>query len=477
MDKVKRKYGLFTGIVLVVGTVIGCGVFIKSGAVLSNTGGSLPLSLVAWLIGGLIMVAGAFCFAVYATRVEKFNGCVDYVEYASNRTVGYFFGYSLGLIFFPIVTSHVAFIGASYIIGAFTTDHTLYDLNSWPVLILALSLITIFFLLNYFAPKIAHKFQVSILFVKVAPLVMVVIAGLFAKLFIQGGGIGQAFVNPGTGDNVVNNFGEAIKITSFAYDGWICVAAFNAEFKDSKKTLPRAIVIGTIAVVAFYILYFIGASSIATNQALVEAAGGNLGIFAAVTVFDAMMGEAGRILVLILIFGSCIGSTNVMISTTSRTLIALGVRGEGFVPKRMSEPRGDDFAITPYFTTYVVTMFWALIWYLALRGDIPFFNYLKDMDTVVCSLIYGGYIIVYVYIIRRFEGETILKRYVMPIISIIGSLFFIFCGTGLYQLASGKGAGSLIDFACFLAIAVVALIPGIIVYYKNHQNKLPANVI
>ena len=48
MEKVKRKYGLFTGIVLVVGTVIGCGVFIKSGAVMKVTGGSLPLSLLAW---------------------------------------------------------------------------------------------------------------------------------------------------------------------------------------------------------------------------------------------------------------------------------------------------------------------------------------------------------------------------------------------------------------------------------------------
>ncbi|MCQ2795891.1 MAG: amino acid permease [Bacilli bacterium] len=481
MSQAKRKYGLFTGIVLVVGTVIGCGVFIKSGAVMKVTAGSLPLSLVAWLIGGLIMVAGAFCFGVYATRVEKFNGCVDYIEYASNRTIGYYFGYFLGTLCFPIVTSNVAFVGSSYLVACFTNDKNLYDLGSWPVLLIALSLITIFFLLNYFAPKIAHRFQVSILFVKVAPIAIVVVVGLFASLINKDGGIINAFIKPATDvEGITNNFGEAIKITSFAYDGWICVAAFNAEMKDSKKTLPRAIVGGTVAVVVFYLLYFIGASAIATNQVLVETASSELDIFASVAVFQKMipaMPIVGEIIALLLIFGSCLGSTNVMVTTISRTFIALGVRGEGFIPERMSKARGDDFTITPYLFTYGITMFFAIIWHLANRQDIPFFNYLKDMDTIVCSLVYGGYIIVYVYIIKNFKDETVLKRYIMPIISIAGSLFFIACGTGIYQLIAGQGPESLIKFGCFLALAVVVYIPGLVVFYKNHQNKVPANVI
>lgn len=478
MNQVKRKYGLFTGIVLVVGTVIGCGVFIKSGAVMKVTAGSLPLSLVAWLIGGLIMVAGAFCFGVYATRVEKFNGCVDYIEYASNRTIGYYFGYFLGVLCFPIVTSHVAFVGGSYLVACFVPrDSEFLSWSSWPVLLVALLLITMFFLLNYFAPKISHKFQVSILFVKVAPIVIVVLTGIFAKLINPDAGVISAFINPGSGEDVVNNFGEAIKITSFAYDGWICVAAFNAEMKDSKKTLPRAIVGGTVAVVILYILYFIFASALVGNQTLIDWSNMNNGMFAVVPVFEKLMGSAGVIIILILLFGSCMGSTNVMVTTISRTFIALGVRGEGFIPNRMSKTKGDDFTATPYLFTYGVTIFFALIWYLAFRGDIPFFNYLKDMDTIVCSLIYGGYIIVYVYIIKNFKDEGTLKRYVMPIISIIGSLFFIVCGTGIYQLIAGQGPEALTKFACFLALAVIVYIPGLVVFYRNHQNKVPANVI
>ena len=482
MDTVKRKYGLFTGIVLVVGTVIGCGVFIKSGAVMKVTGGSLPLSLVAWLIGGLIMVAGAFCFGVYATRVEKFNGCVDYIEYASNRTVGYYFGYFLGMISFPIITSHVAIVGSSYLVACFTKDESLYNWGSWLVLVIALSLLTIFFLLNYFAPKIAHKFQVSILFVKVAPIIIVILVGLFSKLISPENGIINAFINPGIsrpdlGVEVTNNFGEAIKITSFAYDGWICVAAFNAEFKDSKRTLPKAIMGGTVAVVIFYVLYFIGASAIVGNQELINNAAINNGMFAVLPVFTKLMGFAGEIIILVLVFGSCMGSTNVMVTTTSRTFIALGIRGEGFMPKRMAETRGDDFSAAPYLFTYGMIALFTFIWYLALRGDIPFFNYLDDMDTIVCSLVYGGYIVVYIYIIKNFKDENVIKRYIMPIISIIGSLFFIVCGTGIYQLIAGQGPESLIKFACFLALAVIVYIPGIVVYHVNGQNKLPASVI
>ena len=73
MEKVKKQYGLWTGIAMVIGLVIGSGVFIKGGKVLNLAGGDLKLSLLAWLIGGLIMVASGFCFAVFATKIKKYK--------------------------------------------------------------------------------------------------------------------------------------------------------------------------------------------------------------------------------------------------------------------------------------------------------------------------------------------------------------------------------------------------------------------
>ena len=80
MQNVKKQYGLWTGIAMVIGIVIGSGVFLKAGGVLKLSGGDLKLSLLAWLIGGIIMIASGFCFAVFATKITKFNGVVDYVD-------------------------------------------------------------------------------------------------------------------------------------------------------------------------------------------------------------------------------------------------------------------------------------------------------------------------------------------------------------------------------------------------------------
>ena len=71
MAKIKKQYGLAVGIAMVVGFVIGSGVFLKAGKVLSLTGGKLWLSLLAWLVGGIIMITSGYCFAVFATKVKR----------------------------------------------------------------------------------------------------------------------------------------------------------------------------------------------------------------------------------------------------------------------------------------------------------------------------------------------------------------------------------------------------------------------
>ena len=89
MNSIKKQYGLWTGIAMVVGIVIGSGVFLKAGGVLALSGGDLRLSLLAWLVGGVIMIASGFCFAVFASRIRKYNGVIDYVEVSTNKRLGY----------------------------------------------------------------------------------------------------------------------------------------------------------------------------------------------------------------------------------------------------------------------------------------------------------------------------------------------------------------------------------------------------
>ena len=114
MEKVKKQYGIWTGIAMVIGIVIGSGVFLKAGGVLALSGGDLKISILAWFVGGIIMVASGFCFAVFASRITKYNGVVDYVKTATNKKVGYGLAWLLTTFYYPIIASIVALFAGSY---------------------------------------------------------------------------------------------------------------------------------------------------------------------------------------------------------------------------------------------------------------------------------------------------------------------------------------------------------------------------
>ena len=91
-NKMERRYGLFTAICMVVGIVIGSGVFFKAQTILQKTQGDMMLGIIAWIIGGCIMLACVLAFSVMAQKYEKVNGIVDYAE----ATVGPRYAYYIG---------------------------------------------------------------------------------------------------------------------------------------------------------------------------------------------------------------------------------------------------------------------------------------------------------------------------------------------------------------------------------------------
>ena len=100
-QQLTKKYGLLTAIAMVVGIVIGSGVFFKAEKVLTATGGDLPLGILAWVIGGVIMISCAYTFAVMATRYEYVNGIVDYAEATMGKSYGYYVGWFMTMIYYP----------------------------------------------------------------------------------------------------------------------------------------------------------------------------------------------------------------------------------------------------------------------------------------------------------------------------------------------------------------------------------------
>lgn len=462
MEKVKKQYGLWTGIAMVVGIVIGSGVFLKAGGVLSLSGGDLKVSILAWLVGGIIMVASGFCFAVFATKITKYNGVIDYVETSTNSKVGYGLAWLMTTFYYPIIASIVALFAGSYFFKVFGINIGLIDYQNF---LFAFVIITLFVLLNYLSPMISSKFQISATIIKLVPILIIAILGLFAS-FIVGDdyGIINAFNNPAP--NYVVNFGEAVKKTAFAYEGWVCATAINAELKDSKKNLPRALVGGTIAILLFYIVYYISISAFLGNQQTILSDAD-----APIIVFEKVMSGFGTVLFTIFILISCLGTVNGVTISCCRGMYTMSTRGQGPLPEKFAKlGKNQSVSLLSCLYGYVCIVLMLVVWYLAMH-NVWVFKYLGTMDEIICAIIYALYITMYIYMMKNFKDYGIFKRFVMPIIAIVGSVFFVLCGSGIYQLFASnfKDFESLKAFGIFICLCTILMIPSIF-FYKEPKH-------
>ena len=464
MQKVKKQYGIWTGIAMVIGIVIGSGVFIKAGGVLTQTNGDLKTALLAWLIGGIIMITSGFCFAVFATKVTKFNGVVDYIEAATNKKVGYFIAWTMTTLYYPIITAIVAIFAGHYFFRMFGLN---YFYGDWQVLLFAFCLITLSVILNYYSPKLSAKFQVSATAIKLIPIAIIVIVGLFASLII-GPDFGMINALKNNAETGVTNFGGAITTTAFAYEGWVCATSINAELKDSKKNLPKALVFGTIAILVFYILYYASLSAILGNNGVISADAN-----APIIVFEKIFGSFGGIIFTLFITISCIGTVNGLIISSCRGMYSLSCRGQGICPEKFSKLSVNGSTsfwscVYGYGCTLIILALWALIFNNAWFGE-----KFGALDELVCAIIYAVYITMYVFIMRKFKGVGVVKRFVMPIIAIIGSIFFTLCGTGLFTLFTTGSPEGLINFAFFLILFAIFVGPSVFFYRKDAESLSP----
>lgn len=462
MTEIKKQYGIWTGIAMVVGIVIGSGVFLKAGGVLKLAGGNLKLSILAWFIGGLIMITSSFCFAVFATKVTKYNGVVDYVEVASNEKIGYSLAWMITSFYYPIVASIVALFAGSYFFKMIGLNIGLTD---WQNFLFAFGIITLVVIMNYLSPIIASRFQISATVVKLIPILLIAIGGLFASLIVGNDyGIINAFKNNAEGYEL--NFGEAVKKTAFAYEGWVCATAINAELKDSKKNLPKALVGGTIAILVFYIVYYVSLSAILGNEANIIQ-----DEKAPIVAFQKMFGTIGGSIFTFFIMISCLGTVNGVTMGCCRGMYTMSCRVQGIAPEKFSKiGKNKNISFLSCIYGYGCILLMLLVWYLAMH-NVWIFGHLGSMDEIICAIIYAIYITMYIFIMKNFKELNVVKRFILPGLAIIGSLFFTICGTGLYQLITTGKTNSLIDFLVFLVLFIILMLPSLFFYHKDGKKE------
>lgn len=439
-SNLNKKYGLITAIAMVVGIVIGSGVFFKAEKVLTATGGSLTLGILAWLIGGAIMVVCAYTFSIMATRYEYVNGIVDYAEVALGKKYGYYIGWFMSTIYYPTLTAALAWVSARY--TCVLLDFSIVGPEA--LAITGFYLVTSY-AVNALSPVLAGKFQVTSTTIKLIPLFIMAVIGTIVGL-----STGMTVANFTTVTKQVSTGGAlftAVVATAFAYEGWIIATSINAELKDSKKNLPKALVIGTLIVVITYILYYIGLSGAVSNVALMES-----GEKGARIAFEKVFSKVGGTALFVFVVISCLGTLNGLMLGCTRGIYALAARDMGPAPNVYKQV---DKATNMPTNSAILGLLFCGIWLLYFYGSqlteswFGFFNF--DMTELPIVTIYAAYIPIFIMLIKNEKDLGVFKRFVAPILAICGCLFMIVAACFSHKMAV---VWYLITFAGIMLIGV-----------------------
>lgn len=260
-----RKLNLLDSTSLVIGAVIGSGIFMTAGFIAEYVP-SPGLMLIVWLVGGLITTSGALSFAELGAMFPKAGGQYIYIREAYGPWAGFFFGWGF---FWFIMCGGIATLGVAfaefvgYFIPALSTQSYIFQLNvlgsSYSLStgqLVAVGSILILSGVNYFGIKTGAIVQNIFTFLRIAAIAAFVILGLTLGKKAGITNFGQIFsVETGLSfDTLMSLFGLALIAVLWTYDGWYSPTCTAEEIKKPERNLPLSLIMGTLGITLIYLL-------------------------------------------------------------------------------------------------------------------------------------------------------------------------------------------------------------------------------
>ena len=256
--ELKRALGPWAAASIVVGTVIGSGIFLVPRTMIQRVG-SVEMVFAVWVVGGLLSMAGALSYAELAAALPEAGGEYAFLREAYGPMWGFLYSWTQTWV---AKSGSIATLATGFFLYLTTFFEPLKGViytvplpigpNGGPLEIqygqlFAIALIMGLAWLNYFGVKIGGNVQVAVTVLKVALIAAIVLAGLFLG---EAHAPAAATISPLT----FSGFIAALVAALWAYDGWNNVSMVSSEIKDPQRNLPRALIGGTLTVVAIYML-------------------------------------------------------------------------------------------------------------------------------------------------------------------------------------------------------------------------------
>ncbi|MCA1636459.1 MAG: amino acid permease [Acidobacteria bacterium] len=320
--RLARRLGLFDATMIVMGGIVGSGIFINP-YVVARQVHTPALILGAWLAGGLVALLGAFVYAELAVRRPEVGGQYAYLRDAYHPSVAFVYGWALLLV---IQSGGMAAVAVTF--ARYFREVTHAPLTDGAVAVVTLALLT---LVNCLGVRSGSNVQSLLMVLKILAIVALVACGLLLT-----GGTGRIsgpVLDRPLSAGLVADFGAAMTPVMFAYGGWQTASFISGEMRDPRRDLARGLLVGVVGVILLYAavnfvcLYALGAEGLAATET------------PATSIMRLALGERGARLIAVGITISTLGFLSQGMLTAPRVYYAMAGDGLFFKSVARLDPR------------------------------------------------------------------------------------------------------------------------------------------
>lgn len=435
-----RRIGLWSAVAIVVGSTIGSGIFRTPAGVADRIPGPLPL-IAVWIVAGVFALCGALTLAEVASILPRTGGFYAFLRDGWSRLLGFLFGWAQLVMVRAFALGAIAITFAEYFLRVLGFDPTVppYDQTAHYVAAIAILVTATFNIVGVrWGTLVTNLTTLG----KFGGLLLVIVIALLLGLPDTGG-----HFTPATppGSFAMGAFGLALVSVLWAYDGWGDLSYVAGEVREPQRNLPRALIGGTLAVMAIYVLANLAYLAVLPVEQI------RTSKLVAADVAQAVIGRPGAVIVSATVMVSTFGTLSAVLLTTPRILFAMADDGLLFRPIAAVHPKYE----TPYMAIGLVATLGALF--------VLFFPFEQLADAFVTAMIpFYALAVAAIFRLRRRGAAAPYRTPGYPFVPLL------FIASVAYLMINGLVSP---DARKTTAIIFGVILAGIPVYYLVERRR------
>jgi len=405
-----NKLNLFSLTMIVIGLVIGMGIF-RTSKDAAQASLSPTIFFAAWIVGGMVAFCGALTYAEIGSRYPVTGGYYKIFSYAYHPSIAFAINCII-LISNAASLSGVALIGSEYITPLLFENGA----GDFVKALVAMAAIILFYGVNLMGLRMSSRTQNFLMIVKIGMLV-IIISSLFFPHLYNAHPLPVADHSTAGFTAILLSFGVALKASSFTYGGYQQSINFGDEIKDPQRNIPRGIFIGIFVIILLYLSISVAYYKVIGFTELKQTSG------IASIVVEKMFGATGRYISSILLFMAVLAYVNVLLLSNPRVMYAMSE--DGILPAAFRKKDEKRDVLTVSLTVFAAICIVVLFFANTFDKILSFTIFLDSIGMATSAAT--------IFILRKktrhLDGTGIYAMKLYPVLPAIFVLAYIFVGT------------------------------------------------